>query len=117
MTIPKLHAYFSVASYEEARKKIDKAVKGDDLCTTDADTKKKTRKSRMAKFPGKEKVEYLTGPTRRASFKRIRQYELSSSEDDMENTPAPPVPPPIALASSSLSPISKSILFENNFES
>ena len=38
-----------VASYDEARKKIDKAVKGDDLSTTDAETRKKTRKSRMAK--------------------------------------------------------------------
>ena len=89
-----------VASYDEARKKIDKAVKGDDLSTTDAETRKKTRKSRMAKSV-QENYEDTQVSKKRS---RIRQYpvESSSNEDEMQKTPAPPAPPPIALANATL---------------
>ncbi len=94
-----------LASYDEARKKLNKAVKGDDLCTTDADERKKTRKSRMSKLSREDKNEddMAVNRSKKTSFKRIRQYPASGSEDEMANSPVPPKPPAIALANTKLS--------------
>ncbi|KZS01128.1 Uncharacterized protein APZ42_002302, partial [Daphnia magna] len=94
------------ASYDEARQKLNKAVKGDDLCTTDADERKKTRKSRMSKFSREDKNEdddMAINRSKKTSFKRIRQFPASGSEDEMANSPVPPKPPAIALANTKLS--------------
>lgn len=101
-----LKSCIHLASCDEARKKLNKAVKGDDLCTTDADERKKTRKSRMSKFSREDKNEdddMAINRSKKTSFKRIRQFPASGSEDEMANSPVPPKPPAIALANTKLS--------------
>ncbi|KAK4024530.1 hypothetical protein OUZ56_009951 [Daphnia magna] len=60
----------------------------------------------MSKFSREDKNEdddMAINRSKKTSFKRIRQFPASGSEDEMANSPVPPKPPAIALANTKLS--------------
>jgi hypothetical protein len=90
---------FHLSSYDEARKKLKKSVKGDDLCTTDADEREKpeNRDVRKSREDLNEEDDMAINRSKKTSLKRIRQYPASGSEEEMANSPVPPKPPAILI--------------------